>query len=127
MISAESLSMNNILGEPTSFAAVGEDFNTAGPHSRCSFADEHYLCLGGPGGYVTIDFGNNDIRDGDTITVYEVGNCNGNSGLAGSTDAVTVQISVGKTLDENWLTVLSFAAGPVMEGFVSGLPKIPVN
>jgi hypothetical protein len=127
-ISAESSNTNNVLGEPDSFAAVGEDFNTAGPNSKCSLKDEYYLGLGGPGGYVVIDFGrNNDVENGDVLTVYEVGNCNGNSGGAGIADPVTVQISVGKSIDENWLTVLNFAAGPVMEGAVSGLPQIPVQ
>lgn len=126
-ISAESSIEDNIKGEPTAFAAEGQDFNTADANSKCSLADNHYLGLGGPGGYVVVDFGNNDIANGDTITVYEIGNCNGNSGAAGFPDAVAVQISVGKTIDENWQTVLTFQAGPVMEGVVSGLPAIPVN
>jgi hypothetical protein len=126
-ISAESSLPENILGEPTAFAAEGQDFNTAGPASKCSLADEHYLGLGGNGGYVVVDFGNNDIANGDAITVYEIGNCTGNAGSPGSSDAITVQISVGKTIDESWQTVLSFTSGPVMSAVVSGLPQIPVQ
>lgn len=126
-ISAESSVTDNVLGEPTAFAAEGEDFNTASAASKCSLADNHYLGLGGPGGYVVVDFGNNDIANGDTITVYEIGNCTGNADAAGFADAVQVEISVGKTIDENWQNVLSFTSGPVMQGTVSGLPVIPVQ
>jgi hypothetical protein len=126
-ISAASSVTDNILGEPTAFAAEGQDFNTANAASKCSLTDEHYLGLGGPGGYVVIDFGNNDIANGDAITVYEIGGCTGNDGDAGVSEAVTVQISVGKTIDENWQTVLSFYSGPVMSAVVSGLPQIPIE
>jgi hypothetical protein len=118
---------DNILGEPTAFAVEGEDFNTASEASRCSLNEEHYLGLGGWGGYVIVGFDNYDIANGDVITVYEIGNCQGNAGTPGYADAVTVEISVGRTIDEEWLVVLAFTAGPVMAGVVTGLPLIPLD
>jgi hypothetical protein len=126
-ISPISSLTDNVLGEPTAFAVEGEDFNTASSASRCSLNEEHYLGLGGWGGYVIVGFDNYDIANGDVITVYEIGNCQGNAGTPGYADAVTVEISVGRTIDEEWLVVLAFTAGPVMAGVVSGLPLIPLD
>lgn len=116
-ISGVSVIAENILGEPTAFGIPFDPAN-AGSDLECSLDDENYVTLGGVGGYIIVSFGDAHIENGDTITVYEIGNCN-DQGVA---DPIEVQVSVSAGVDDVWVTVFSAAAGPVMSGIVKDLP-----
>jgi hypothetical protein len=115
-LSAMSMLPENILGEPTAFGTPFEP-QFAGPDKYCSLDDSHFLGLGGLGAYVIVSFVD-AIENGDTVTVYEVGNCDGE----GKLDPVQVQVSVSAAVDGNWVTIFEANAGPVMAGMVQNLP-----
>lgn len=118
-ISGVSILPDNILGAPTAFGTPFDPAN-AGSDKDCDLGDENFVALGGVGGYIIVSFGDAHVENGDTVTVYEIGNCNGN----GKADPVEVQVSVSSNVDGNWVTLFSAAAGPVMSGAVSGLPAV---
>ncbi len=119
-ISDVSILPDNILGAPTAF---GTPFDPAeaGSDKTCSLDDEHFVSLGGVGGYIIVSFGDAHVENGDAVTVYEIGNCNGE----GVSDPVEVQVSVSSNVDGEWITVFSATEGPVMSGEVEDLPLSP--
>lgn len=117
-IAAASAVPDNILGEPTAFG-VPFDPNNAGSDKECSLADANFVALGGDGGYIIVSFGDDHVENGDVVTVYEIGNCDGE----GTADPLQVQVSVASSADGNWITVFDAALGPVMTGTASNLPK----
>ena len=118
-ISTASIIPDNILGPPTAFGTPFDPAN-AGADKDCDLSDEHFVSLGGMGGYIILSFGTAHVENGDIINVYEIGNCNGE----GQTDPIEVQVSVASHVDGNWETVFSAAAGPVMSAAVSNLPVV---
>jgi len=118
-ISGVSIIADNILGEPTAF---GTPFDPAkaGSDQPCDLGDENFVALGGVGGHIIVSFGDDHVENGDVVTVYEIGNCNGE----GKADPVEVQVSVSSNVDGNWITLFNAAAGPVMSGTASGLPAV---
>lgn len=119
-ISRVSMQPDNILGDPTAF---GTPFDPAqvGSDKECSLEDEHFVSLGGVGGYIIVSFGADHVETGDTITVYEIGNCN----KQGASDPIEVQVSVSSNIDGEWITVFSATEGPAMSGEVEDLPVDP--
>lgn len=113
-IAALSAIPDNIIGAPTAFA----DPTNVSPASDCSLEDQNFVALGGVGGYIIVSFGDAHVENGDTLNVYEIGNC-ANGGVA---DPVEVQVSVASNADGEWVTVFSALAGPLMSSTVSGLP-----
>lgn len=106
-ISVVSILPDNILGEPTGFGLPFDPAN-AGADKECSLLDENYVSLGGVGGYIIVSFGEAYVENGDVVTVYEIGNCNGQ----GQGDPIEVQVSVASAADGEWVTVFVAVAGP---------------
>ncbi len=118
-ISGVSILPDNVLGAPTAFGTPFDPAN-AGADKSCDLGDEHFVSLGGVGGYIIVSFGDAHIENGDTVTVYEIGNCNGK----GVSDPVEVQVSVSSNVDGNWVTVFSGVEGPVMSAVAKDLPEV---
>jgi hypothetical protein len=116
-ISGVSIIPENIIGEPTAFGTPFDPAN-AGSDKSCDLGDENFVALGGVGGHIIVSFGDDHVENGDTLTVYEIGNCDGE----GKADPVEVQVSVSSNVDGNWITVFTAAAGPVMSKAIDGLP-----
>lgn len=116
-ISRVSMQPDNIVGDPTAFGTPF-DPEQVGPDKECSLDDEHFVSLGGVGGYIIVSFGADHVETGDTITVYEIGNCN----KQGASDPIEVQVSVSSAVDGEWITVFFGTEGPAMSGISINLP-----
>jgi len=111
----------HILGEPDAFGTPFDRQN-AGPDKTCSLDEENYLSLG-IGGSVVLSFGDEKIEEGDVITVYEIGNCNG----LGVADPVTIWVALSGN-DSTWYGVpLITETSPVISGQVKYLPVLTPN
>lgn len=119
-IAAASFVPENIVGEPEAF---GIPFNpaNAGPDKDCDLADANFVALGGVGGSIIVSFGDAHVENGDVVTVYEIGGCNGE----GKTDPIRVEASVASKVDGVWELLFESDIGPVMSGSRDNLPVVP--
>jgi hypothetical protein len=113
MLPAETMIVDNVLGEPEAFGFPFDPANV-GPDKPCSLDEIYFLGLGGPGGYVVLSFGiGSAVEAGDVISVYEIGGCSNVNNDNGFIDTFNVQVALASAPDAEWRTLYAYTGGDI--------------
>ena len=103
------------LGSPDSFFEFPESVDNCRVSIDQDPDNPPFVSLGGEGGYIVVEM-EEEIENGDTLEVLEVGGCQFNDGPVGSETGVTVKepllIAVSNTPDLGWVILANEAEGP---------------
>ena len=132
---------NEALGAPDGFPTFATDGSTATCQlykdlTACQAAPDDatacaptFVSMGGTGGYVIVSIPDGEmIEEGDTVQVFEMGNCEfeskDNPGTTGNAAAepVKIQVSIAGDVDGSWVVVSDTGEGPLIAGTVPALP-----
>jgi len=106
----------SVLGEPTAFPDwASGDTSTCNANATAG----GFWSAGANGGGISVGFANT-FTTGDTVVVYEVGNCTIDGGGTARTEAISIDVATtGDIAGGDWVTVISATEGsPLIEATI---------
>jgi hypothetical protein len=108
----------NLLGEADDVSLQGDS---------CQVNAQNYYSVGQTSDYVTVSFEQNAVIEaGDTVTVYEVGDCLGPNGIEPWAEPFAIEVGTSAR-GELWSLVASSAVGPVVRYTLTESELPPVS